>query len=244
MTMWRLPLVVLLGCGRVDFATHLTYRDAVLEDRPSGYWRLADLGTVAHDETGHVDGTYDGACQHGVAGALAADPDPAVQLDGVTCTVVFGDEFAFAATSPFSLEVWVAVTDLGYVVTKETRTPVDPIDGYSIVFEGPSPVVYGERVVDQVITKTAAIAIAVPSAFMHFVHVYDGATQTFYIDGAQVSSTSDAGALRAYSASLQLGGLPTRPHLGGVMDEFAIYDHALSAARVTLHHDIGVNGPR
>ena len=108
-----LALVVVVGCGRFDFdavpgnssddapavdaiATD-SYSAAVLADHPSGYWRLDDgVGTIAHDEVGTHDGTYVGACELGVAGALSSRSIGGAAPDGSTCNVEIGDAFAFA----------------------------------------------------------------------------------------------------------------------------------------------------
>ena len=66
---------------------HANYRDAVMADRPAGYWRLgtADSGThIAHDEMGTAaddnNGTYRGARAFTDAGLLDGDPDTAVKF--------------------------------------------------------------------------------------------------------------------------------------------------------------------
>jgi hypothetical protein len=248
-------LMLLVGCGRLGFDpvrddgrrdgnTVLTYREAVLADAPVGYWRLGDAGTVAHDESGHMDGSYIGTCAHGVGGALVGDADGATRFSG-HCHVSIGDQFAFPGTAAFSIEVWVASPNPGstYLVMKESRNPANqPIDGYALVLSTAGA--YSERVVNTSFSGSPTLATS-PS-FVHLVAVYDGTAQQMFVDGAAgLPAEPDTMALRSYTASLELGGLANGDgRLTGVLDEVAIYDHALAADRIALHHELGVTGPR
>jgi hypothetical protein len=60
-----------------------SYQALVLSESPGAYWRLGEsTGTTAVDETGTSDGTYAGGHTLAVPGALADDPNTAVDVDG------------------------------------------------------------------------------------------------------------------------------------------------------------------
>jgi hypothetical protein len=227
-----------------DADTRITYRDAVLADQPLGYWRLADSDTIAHDETGHADGTYDPACQHNTAGALAGDADTATTF-GDQCTLDLGDGFAFTGNAPFTIELWLATDMIGntqFVAMKETRGVSTPTDGYAIVVNQTD--LYAERIV-ATNARDVGVFTLPATGFIHVAFVYDGATLLLYSDGVASNPSADPRPLNTYVSPLAISGLPgygERVH--GSIDEVAVYDHALAADRIQLHHDIGTLGPR
>jgi hypothetical protein len=249
---WRW-LVLLAGCGRIGFAARpdgapLTYRDAVLADHPVAYWRLDDVDATASDVIGSFPGTYSGTCMHGAQGALADDPDTATHFNG-GCNMSANNAPSFAGNAAFSIELWFlsdsALQDT-YPVMKETRNTAmnQPIDGYALVVQNLSGGAFLERVVAGVDGGTSAMPLP-PQGFHHLVATYDGAQAAMYVDAALVSMRADNRALAATGGPLQVGGF-SPPLLGptkGTLDEIAIYDYALAATRIAVHHDIGVTGP-
>ena len=94
---------------KVDATTEAgssAYRATVLADSPLAYFRFDDTGTVAKDETGAHDGTYNGVVTH-VAGAIAAEPSSAAVFDGASYVDV-GDILPFLGAAPFTLEAWAS----------------------------------------------------------------------------------------------------------------------------------------
>jgi hypothetical protein len=240
-----LLVVVGAGCGRIGFdGVQITYRDAVIADGPVGYWRLGDTDAVARDETGTADGAYSGACTGGAAGALAGDPDGAMQFDGVTCQIRLVEQYAFPGTAAYTVELWARLATIGgyqHFVMNESRDAIDPIDGYALL-ESPSGV-YFERVKDFSNQSSGIFAIA-PGAFVHLVGVYDGRAMALYVDGELIDTTLDAEPMPAYTASPVIGASSAGiGFVDGVLDEIAIYDHALPADRIAVHHAIGTLGP-
>jgi len=228
----------------------LTYRAAVLADSPVAYWRLddTDTDTTARDETGHVDGTYVGGCQRGVAGALAGDTDPAAQFDGSTCQITLGNNFNFAGNAPFSVELWVDVaasTAYEHYFTYETRTgPASgaPIDGYALFRDNGPTGVMVERAVDGSGLKTTPVTIAA-DRWSYLVLVYTGTQQQLYVDGTLAETLDDARPLSAVSTVALIGAHSQGAFLSGDLDEVAVYDAVLPPDRIALHHELGRNGP-
>jgi len=240
------------GCGRIGFDEQtpapvlLTYRDAVLADGPVGYWRLGDPGGagVAHDETGRADGSYLGACEHGAIGALAGDADGAVRFDGATCRIDLEDAFGFPGTDAYTVEVWAALATVGsyqHFFMNERRNATDPIDGYALL-ESPSGV-YFERVTN-LANRSAGIFDPTPGVFSHIVGVYDGAELVLYVDGAEVARNADGVAMAQFAGAPLIGASSAGIGFAtGVLDEIAIYDHALAPDRIALHYRLGALGP-
>jgi hypothetical protein len=215
------------------------YRAAVLADAPLAYWRLGEKsGTVAHDETGHgYDGTYTGTYTLGAAGALAGDPDTAVTLDGVTGQVDVGDNFDFAGQVPFSFEAWVkpAVIDSVYrhVVTKMAFNGFgNPQVGTYVILQQGNTILGFERWQDAA-TELTVETSSYPAAgsWAHVVATYNGSVGELYVNGVAVQASAGVGGVTASGVHMLWGNV-----LQGVIDEIAVYDHVLSAARVAAHH--------
>ena len=88
------------------------YRDAVLAEGPRGYWRLGEQsGSTAADETANASaGSYLGGVTLGVPGAVAADSNTAIGLDGANDYASMGDPASGVldfGTTDFSVEFWL-----------------------------------------------------------------------------------------------------------------------------------------
>jgi len=212
------------------------YRDVVLADQPIAYWRLGDTDGTARDELGHYDGTYSGACMHGVAGI---DGNGALGLDGRTCEVVLPDALEFPNTEPYAVEAWIEepgpVTAFRVVFSKESRN-MGPVDGYALVDS--STGAYFERAILPSAPTTAHEMHAFGS-YVHLVGVYDGASFVMYVDGQPGQAVADARAMPTYSADALIGADLDGDFFTGSLDEVAIYDHVLAADRIALHYAIG-----
>jgi hypothetical protein len=244
----RLALLVLAGCGRLDFAAvdgladgaTDSYAAEVLADRPIGYWRLDEAsGTVARDAAGAHPGTYDPTCQLGAPGALTSG-DTAVRFDGASCVVTIGDAFEFSGSPSFSIEVWAspAIVDdqVRRFVSRSNGT--SPGVGYQLaffsnaqwfeIFDGSADLMYVQS------------ASPAAGAFEHVVIAVDSAAQSLYVDGALAMQADFSLSVPSDPATVTFGDLGPSPgsyyKYQGVLDEIAIYDHALTAARVAAHY--------
>ncbi len=259
-------MVLIAGCGRVGFdplggsgvgvdgqtsslvdgAARVAYRDAVMADGPTGYWRFGDSGAMAADETGTTAGTFMGNCQHGRPSMIAGDQNSAAQFDGSSCYVTLGNTYAFGNRAPYTLELWYrpAATDqLESLITKQTRLGSMPDDGY-LIFNAPGGI-YTERSVGAQNVRTNATPVA-GGATYHIVATYDGTELALYKNGvlaapkvtatAVLPTVATPAVIGAFSDTLQM-------YAAGIVDEVAMYPTALSADRVAVHYDIGANGP-
>ena len=69
--------------------------------------------------------------------------------------------------------------------------------------------------------------------WVHLAATYDGANQRLFVNGTQVASAAQTGALTATTNALRLGGSSTMgQYFNGVIDEVRIYNRALSQTQI------------
>jgi trimeric autotransporter adhesin len=250
-------VVALGGCGRFQFDAQAdatlddardadAYRTAVLADAPLAYWRLGELTpTIARDELGQYDGSYEPGCTVGAPGALFGDANPAVHFDGTSCFITLPAAFEFLANSPYTVEAWVSPAVDGayhHVFTKQTRIASGPPDdGYALLVSAAG--VYAERVVGGTIIVTNPDTVTL-NTFVHAVATYDGATLQFYVNGLVAApGEPDARPLPALNVPAYIGSArPSSNLYEGSIDEIAIYASALPPSRIADHYNIGIRG--
>ena len=222
------------------------YTDEVLSDAPVAYWPLDDTNGTMIDRSGNGhDGTYEGDPALGAPGALSATGNVAVRFDGVDDAVAVEDAPALRLLGSFSIELWAMPT--ADLAMDEYRNMIGKGDdgGFEFYYYKwfdmlrPSlahccdPSAGLERAVD----SDAVLSL---DGFRHYVVTYDPPILTFYADGeARISPDGD---MVVYPEGL----VPTGPitiarqragsfHAAIVLDEIALYDHALSAERIAAH---------
>jgi hypothetical protein len=254
-------VLVMVSCGRVGFepvadgggatastpdGPARTYREVVMADGPSGYWRLGDTGALAADETGTTAGTFVGNCQHGAPSALTGDTNRAVGFDGLSCNVMLGNTYSFPGRAPYTLELWYTpanLTEYESLIVKETRLGAMPDDGFMLF--NARGVVYTERSQSAMNVRTDDVPVALGTTY-YFVATYDGSQLSFYQDGVlAVPPVPDTASLPSYAAPAVIGAASdgSQMYASGVLDEVAIYPRALTAQQVAMHYSIGKNGP-
>jgi hypothetical protein len=225
------------------------YAAAVAQDGPVAYWRVGESsGTLAHDHTGHGhDAAYVGGVTLGAAGALLNDTDTAITLDGATGHLDAsdpdaGDAFAFLGTAPMSLEAWALPTSLttSYQRVFSHEPTTSPRQGYLMFVRttnGDPSTLSLERWMDGGVDQCPTTAPVTQGAWHHLVATYDGTTSTVYLDGTPVAAQASALPLLSTTATLLMGlGTFDPSPFTGSLDEIAVYDEALPAARVTAHY--------
>jgi concanavalin A-like lectin/glucanase superfamily protein len=213
-----------------------SYSETILADLPIAYWRLNETtGTVAHDSSGHGnDATYF-MCTLGSPGALLTEAETAAAFDGTTSYVV-GPNFRFAGMTSFTVEAWanaasITTTDYHHILTDETQS--GDRQGYALFLTDLAELEV-ERFVDA--SNQVAFGPTVTAGmFHHVVGTYDGATLTLYYDGLQVGTVADARIAVGTTDPFYVGAAETTKFFDGTIGEVAVYDSALSAARVAAH---------
>jgi large repetitive protein len=224
------------------------YSDAVLADNPVSYWRLDETsGTTAADSKGSNPGTYTNGPTLGQAGAL---PDTinnkAASFDGVNDNVNVPYTAALN-TAQFTLEFWAKPT--GGAGT--WRTPVNswwerpqgvaPFKGFGIWATN------GDAWDALAAYSSNYVEISGPpvvlNTWVHLVETFDGTTLRLYVNGAQAASGAVAGYTANTGAPLLIGvsdyGSGATEPYPGVVDDVAVYNSALTAAKIRTHYNTG-----
>lgn len=209
------------------------YSAAVMADSPVGYWRLGDAsGTVAVAEVG-ADGAYVNAPTLGVPGLVIGDSDTAVRLAKINSQKVtasaqiiaggVGDgtiELIFNWSDTPGTNNWL-ISDsqyFGWGIYHDGNYLRAKVLGYSDLNPAvllPMSDVWGVK--HQIaITKIADVF-------------------TLYLDGnaiGSLNSTGTIGPVMPWNLGAFGGG---SSYSDVIVDEFAIYDHGLTAARIAAH---------
>jgi hypothetical protein len=211
------------------------YANAVLSDQPIAYLRLGEsAGPTAADEKKLYHGTYSGAVTFGQPGALLGDGNTGVQL-GTSGFVELNDVLDLAG-SVFSIEAWVKPNKLGVergIVTKLGTT------GYALILTANDKVqLHVNNTGAEAIASNATVPLG---SFTHVVGVWDAQNAYIYFNGQQVGTVPVSLKPPDTNAHLGIGCLfsgSNQPFgfLDGTIDEVAIYDKALTQARVQAHY--------
>jgi hypothetical protein len=228
-----------------------TYRAEVLLDAPVAYWRFGEAsGPVAASEVGTgMNGVYAGAVTFSVEGAIAGDTDTAVELDGDGAYVLVGDVLDFPNAAPFSLEAWVKPASLPTAYEDGIISKRDYVtgggQGYTlrVLSSEPAGTVGVSFVRDGLMDGAYGGPPLVLGTFTHVVATFDGSVVRLYLDGTIVSSDIDGvPTLVDNSSELVIGMEGATEYFHGVIDEVAVYDHALAPLRVAAHFLAGTGG--
>jgi hypothetical protein len=226
----------------------VSYSSEVLADTPAGYWRLneaAASATVA-DSSGNGHTGTSGAVgsampTYGVAGAIDTDPsDTAATFDG-NDTIVLPDLGLAEGASGVTIECWMRWTILSTRVAyaEGSTAGATPILYLGIDATGKAAFRYrNDANQDHTHSSTASYN---DDGWRHFVGVYDKGTgfTALYVNGSAVGTpvAVTAGTITVNTATI---GFSRRNTDGlfwtGGLDELAVYDYALSSARVAAHY--------
>jgi hypothetical protein len=217
------------------------YSAEVLADSPIAYYRLAETsGTNAAEETAARDGTYLGGPTLGVTGLLTGDADTAVSFDGVDDQAAIPSTVALTAGSSVTIEYWQNVpaghANSAFTIGDQTSERCQCHSPYS---DGTMYWDYGGGGGSGRVTASYAGLFDQP---VHVVLTFDAATNehAIYLNASLANSIVDAtkptidlsgGAIGRFSGFYQLG----------VLDEFAVYDTALSPTRIATHYTAGTS---
>jgi hypothetical protein len=208
------------------------YEGAVMADSPISWWRLEETtpgtGTAA-DEQGVNDGTYVGSPTGNQAGALS-DSTKAVDFNGSSQYINVADDATLRVGDVFSIEMWVkpASGSAGGFMWFVSSTPDE---GFNFYHAGGFAWRLGTYGGDMVASSTPLTV----SVWNHIVATKNGATVKLYLNGVDVTGSVTNHTIASGTQGMQLG-RSEHNLFDGVIDEIAIYDHALSGARIAAHY--------
>lgn len=234
----------LIGVG---LATNENYKDAVLTDSPTHYWRFGGTGTLV-DEIGSNDGTYSGTFVRDVIGAIVKSLDGADRFSSNASVNLASAEGPLP--TEFSYELWFKTDSVStdqnvrqYLVTRQQDPP--NVATYTYM-QRHGFMIAGNVVQVQVYVGGGAVeAITGPTIlagrWYHAVLTGDASGFRLYLNGIEVASTATPPVSADcnewhFGARLDANGTD---YFIGSMDEAAYYPHALSPARVRAHYDEG-----
>ena len=214
--------------------TQSPYALDVLEDNPSGYWRLGEATTldVVKDASGNSrHGTFGGGVSLLKQGAIKKDPNTAARFSNVTNAGVrvTNDPFGGVGIDEFTVEGWARTT------ASNTATDVKSIvarDGmFNLGRQGNKA--YGSIRVGTTTFEVKGSRDINEGKWHHFALTYDGADLKLYVDGEQVDEEAAGGTIQPSAADLRFGASCwcTSSHFTGDIDEVAVYDHVLEELR-------------
>lgn len=216
------------------------YKLAVLADSPVAYWPLDEAAgaNVAKDVIGGRNAEVIGTVKLGVKGI----DGNALEREVGGGRLEVGDFFDLAGNQAYSIEFWgweKGVGDFENVLAKRDGALKGWIvyfrnDGFSTSIQIEQKYAAGQR------TTYAPVPDA-RARLHHIVFVFDPAAgtdtrQRVYIDSIRTDGFSDDGAADDVTTPLVFV-----PSFIGVLDEIAIYDHALTATRIAEHFALGKN---
>jgi PKD repeat protein len=226
------------------------YRDAVLADAPSHYWRLGEAsGATGFTLVGARDLVLASGTQRATAGAVARDSDPSTTFPGTAPVPAAATGTAEAGPQSFSVEAWVRTSSTrgGKVIGFGNRNNAASTTYDRHVYMTDSgQLVFG-------VNPGSVRTVTSPGSYNdgqwhHVVGTLGAAGLQLYVDGQLVAGRADTTSAQAYSGYWRVagdtvaGGWPTRPSssaLAGSVDEVAVYGAALPAGRVLAHSELG-----
>ena len=208
-----------------------TYLSQVLQDAPAGFWRLNETSasSPAADASGNGrTGSYSGGVTLGQPGATAGGT--AAAYDGSSGATTIPDASPLRLNGPFTIEFWAKMTSFTNSWPGVLRKgAAGTADGYVVWYTSNGTLHFKRGNLD-IATPASEL---VTSAYRHFALVDNGSTATWYVNGSAVSSGQLAASLSAGTDPLILG----QGDQAGrqALDDVAVYNSALSAARIAAH---------
>lgn len=242
------------------------YSSVVLADSPVGYWRLGQTGGItASEETGKtaLRGTYvslgtspgpGNLAQAGLrpsAGfeGLAAD-NRAAHLDGATSYVTVADTVEIDLTGALTMEAWIKLDSIPtgnggiigkYIGAGNQRSFLLYVNGQGTANGGLAMVLSA----DGTFTNATNLADTTPLPLNQWLHVVGtfqpGQSMRLYLNGLLIEQLTTGVPSQIFSSTseLQMGlqfDSSTGNHLGGIIDEAALYNRVLSASEILEHY--------
>jgi YD repeat-containing protein len=193
-------------------------------------------GTALADRTGRGHtGTVSGATW-----SASGRYGGALSFDGVNDLVTVADANDLDLTTGMTVSAWLRPT-----VSDGWRTAVmkEQASGlsyalYSAGLAEPSGYVHvgGDR-------SAQGPTVLPVNTWSHLAVTYDSATIRLYVNGTQVASQAQAGAMTVSGSPLRLGGNSVwGEYFAGLMDDVRVYGRALTAAEIAADRDAPVSG--
>ena len=223
-----------------------SYSAEVLADSPLAYWKLDETsGTSAADSSGNgKTGTYEGSPTLGVAPLISV---------GTSVTFGAGKDVAVAssfsiptATSPFTFEAWIKTTTTADRPIIAGRNSASGNADLTLSVQNGNLYVLTRDSSGGGLLKLTSPGTVNDGAAHHCVATRNSSKLwTLYIDGSSVTTGSDTMGTGVTNLDLAYIAFEGRNlvYFDNTIDEVAVYQTALSAARVLAHYNAGIAIP-
>ena len=240
-------LVLVSACGRIAFdprgdASLGPAFDADTTGLPSGLLAWYPLDDPAGTEFRDVIGGRNGSC----VGPTCPTPAPGhigqgMQFDGVANCISISDAAALDVPA-ITIAIWADQPIPGLPegmaqvskrvfqgTTADNTWELEDYDTNKLAFTSD----HQKLANDQIFSPVDAIVVA---TWQHLAATFDGATRRLYVDGAEVANGVETNPFSYDTSDIVIGcdqeASSIDEYFTGTLDDFQIYDHALSAAEI------------
>ncbi|RAY16691.1 hypothetical protein DPM19_00445 [Actinomadura craniellae] len=238
-------------CTLYEYEGGSHYRTAVLDDNPTGYWRLnepsgATINNVVPTVLGGGNATAT-STTYGHTGALTGTGDTALGFNGTTSRVRLPDRLISREDGHLSVELWFKTTGKGTLFSHQNATMGTASSRYTpAVYIGNDGKLRAQFWNGSANPITSAAAVN-NGQWHHVVLSGQGGSQTLYLDGDVVGTRTGAiDHLNTPYAYLGYGwASPSWPQTvaahgafmyTGQIDDVAVYDRTLDLGAVRAHY--------
>jgi concanavalin A-like lectin/glucanase superfamily protein len=231
----------------------MTYVNEVLADSPIAYWRLGSGSSDVTDFVGSHTLTKTGAPVE-FAGLLKSDPNdksrdfPGAGTDRYDYSGASLADFDFTGTNVFSIEAWVNIdtidTNFRRIIGHEDAT-----NGWTLQYQSAAGFAFTREAGGSTHSQSESVGgsqniqLAAGITF-HLVGTYDGTNDRLYVNKTLTGPNASSGSwTAAVTNSVRTGPFTGTSYADGRIDEIAVYNTVLSAARVGAHYDAGILSP-
>ncbi len=223
----------------------------VMADDPVAYWRLdeASGSTTVIDAAGSFDGTYNdnngaGIFSYEVPSGITNETDTALGVSQkAQVNVPWAPEIN--PHGAFSVEAWLKPASLANDYVTAFSSESDSSDEFNptgwLIYQSPGNQwawILFQNNWEGTTWLAATNSTIVAGQWYHLVMTFDGSLASIYVNGELGGATSAANYHPARTGGLSLGhqSLNLTLPFDGVIDEVAIYNKALPAAKVKAHY--------
>jgi hypothetical protein len=227
--------------GAVIFTVGMAYRDVVVADGASAYWRFGESsGITATDALGGNSGTYSSGVTLNRVGGLLPDTNKSIALDGVTGAVTVADSPGLDFTTGATIEVWVKRAKSGayQVVVGKAGDGQSKNESYALWISSNDHLAayFGDRSSYVSVFSTGPL----DGNWHYVVATYDNSVARLYVDGVLNNAQPSAVHLTPNNLPLNIGRDSSGTYMfQGQLDEVAVYPLALTAQQVATHYGRG-----
>ncbi|WP_386190485.1 RHS repeat-associated core domain-containing protein [Streptosporangium jomthongense] len=254
------------NCTTYGYTTGSRYKDVVLDDLPVGYWRMGNTLSGSGGEGGPYTCFPDEAdmvgcanlpagVQTGKPGALSGTSNASANFQGSgTSSGMEQPELLPQLGTSMSVESWFKTTDSGFLFWAGSNSwnPFDSgitVPGLYVGVDGKLRGQLNAWFGGTPITSTQTVN---DGQWHHAVITAADDTTKLYVDGAAAGTLNDGVDTGTWFPTAMIGSgaadssLPGSPAgrsnpaefgFKGLIDEFAVYDHALTPQQVSAHYN-------